>query len=119
MPLILEENKKIKIERKTLFSILNKNSNSQEERNWLKSKFKQYGVVNSDLATLKIRMDEIPVSLAIAQAAKETGWGTSRFLFDSTSLPSNTLLKFIFELFKTILFLLKTFLVKFETKGVT
>ena len=24
-------------------------------------------------------MDEIPVSLAIAQAAKETGWGTSRF----------------------------------------
>ena len=24
-------------------------------------------------------MDEIPVSLALAQAAKETGWGTSRF----------------------------------------
>ena len=24
-------------------------------------------------------MDEIPVSLDIAQAAKETGWGTSRF----------------------------------------
>ena len=24
-------------------------------------------------------MDEIPVSLAIAQAAKQTGWGTSRF----------------------------------------
>ena len=24
-------------------------------------------------------MDEVPVSLAIAQAAKETGWGTSRF----------------------------------------
>ena len=24
-------------------------------------------------------MDEIPASLAIAQAAKETGWGTSRF----------------------------------------
>ena len=79
LPLILEENKKIKIERKTLFSILNKNSNSEEERNWLRSKFKQYGVVNRDLTTLKIRMDEIPVSLAIAQAAKETGWGTSRF----------------------------------------
>ena len=86
LPLILEENKKIKIERKTLFSILNKNSNSQEERNWLKSKFKQYGVVNSDLATLKIRMDEIPVSLAIAQAAKETGWGTSRFAQEGNAL---------------------------------
>ena len=86
LPLILEENKKIKIERKTLFAILNKNSNSQEERNWLKSKFKQYGVINSDLATLKIRMDEIPVSLAIAQAAKETGWGTSRFAQEGNAL---------------------------------
>tara|TARA_B100001175_G_scaffold92397_1_gene78111 strand:- start:60 stop:1175 length:1116 start_codon:yes stop_codon:yes gene_type:complete len=86
LPLILEENKKIKLERKTLFSILNKNSNSQEERNWLKSKFKQYGVANRDLTTLKIRMDEIPVSLAIAQAAKETGWGTSRFAQQGNAL---------------------------------
>ena len=86
LPLILEENKKIKIERKTLFSILNKNSNSDEERNWLRSKFKQYGVVNRDLTTLKIRMDEIPVSLAIAQAAKETGWGTSRFAQEGNAL---------------------------------
>ena len=86
LPLILEENKKIKLERKTLFAILNKNSNSEEERNWLRSKFKQYGVVNSDLTTLKIRMDEIPVSLAIAQAAKETGWGTSRFAQQGNAL---------------------------------
>ncbi len=86
LPLILEENKKIRLERKTLFSILNKNSNSEEEKNWLKSKFKQYGVSNRDLATLKIRMDEVPVSLAIAQAAKETGWGTSRFAQEGNAL---------------------------------
>jgi len=86
LPLILEENMKIKLERKTLFSILNKNSNSEEERNWLRSKFKQYGVANRDLTTLKIRMDEIPVSLAIAQAAKETGWGTSRFAQQGNAL---------------------------------
>ena len=86
LPLILEENKKIKLERKTLFSILNKNSNSEEEKNWLKSKFRQYGVVNKDFTTLKIRMDEIPVSLAIAQAAKETGWGTSRFAQEGNAL---------------------------------
>ena len=86
LPLILEENKKIKLERKTLFRILNKNINSEAEKNWLKSKFKQYGVVNRDLATLKIRMDEIPVSLAIAQAAKETGWGTSRFAQEGNAL---------------------------------
>tara|TARA_B100000579_G_scaffold365235_1_gene324491 strand:- start:609 stop:1742 length:1134 start_codon:yes stop_codon:yes gene_type:complete len=86
LPLILEENKQIKIERKTLFSILNKNNNSEEEKNWLRSKFKQYGVKNKDLTTLKIRMDEIPVSLAIAQAAKETGWGTSRFAQQGNAL---------------------------------
>ena len=86
LPLILEENKKIKIDRKTLFSILNKNNNSEEEKNWLKSKFKQYGVKNRDLTILKIRMDEIPVSLAIAQAAKETGWGTSRFAQQGNAL---------------------------------
>ena len=68
------------------FTILNKNINSDEEKNWLKSKFKQYGVKNKDLATLKIRMDEIPVSLAIAQAAKETGWGTSRFAQEGNAL---------------------------------
>jgi len=79
LPLIIEENTKIKLDRKKLFVILNKNSNSKSDIEWLKNKFKQYGVAKNDLSTLKIRMDEIPVSLAIAQAAKETGWGTSRF----------------------------------------
>ena len=31
-------------------------------------------------------MDEIPVSLAIAQSAKETGWGTSRFAQEGNAL---------------------------------
>tara|TARA_B100000989_G_C19429904_1_gene422543 strand:- start:414 stop:971 length:558 start_codon:yes stop_codon:yes gene_type:complete len=69
-----------------LFKVLNKNSNTKAERDWLNKKFKQYGVVNKDLSTLKIRMDEIPVSLAIAQAAKETGWGTSRFAIEGNAL---------------------------------
>ena len=69
-----------------MFSILNKNNNSAAEKNWLKSKFKQYGVVDRDLTTLKIRMDEIPVSIALAQAAKETGWGTSRFAQEGNAL---------------------------------
>jgi len=79
LPLIIEENTKIKLDRKKLFVVLNKNNNSKSDLVWLKKKFKQYGVVENDLSTLKIRMDEIPASLAIAQAAKETGWGTSRF----------------------------------------
>ena len=79
LPLIIEENTKIRIDRKKLFLILNKNNNTKSDIEWLNKKFKQYGVAKNDLPTLKIRMDEIPASLAIAQAAKETGWGTSRF----------------------------------------
>ena len=86
LPLILEENYLIRLDRKRLFVILNKNNNTESEKKWLKSKFKQYGVVNRDFTTLKIRMDEIPVSLAIAQAAKETGWGTSRFALEGNAL---------------------------------
>ena len=86
LPLILEENNRIKLDRIKLFSILNKNNNSKSEIRWLNSKFKQYGVVKKDLSTLKIRMDEVPVSLALAQAAKETGWGTSRFAIEGNAL---------------------------------
>ena len=86
LPLIIEENNRIMFDRKRLFSILNKNNNSSSEKKWLNQKFKQYGVVNKDLTTLKIRMDIVPVSLAIAQAAKETGWGTSRFALEGNAL---------------------------------
>jgi len=86
LPLILDENNRIKLDRRKLFSILNKNKNTNSEKKWLNLKFKQYGVVKNDLSTLKIRMDEIPVSLAIAQAAKETGWGTSRFAIEGNAL---------------------------------
>ena len=86
LPLIIEENNQIKLDRKKLFAILNRSNNSDAEKKWLKMKFRQYGVKNKDLLTLKIRMDEIPVSLAIAQAAKETGWGTSRFALEGNAL---------------------------------
>ena len=86
LPLVIKENQNIRLDRKKLFSILNKSKNSRAQKNWLESKFKQYGVVNKDLLTLKIRMDEIPVSMAIAQAAKETGWGTSRFALEGNAL---------------------------------
>ena len=86
LPLILEENNRIIVDRKKLFKILNKNMNSDTEKKWLNSKFKQYGVLNKDLSTLKVRMDIVPVSLAIAQAAKESGWGTSRFAIEGNAL---------------------------------
>ena len=86
LPLILKENNNIRIDRKTLFSIINKNNNSDLEKKWLEKKYKQYGIKSKDLSELKVRMDEVPVSLAIAQAAKETGWGTSRFAQEGNAL---------------------------------
>ena len=86
LPLILRENEEIISDRKKLFRILGKIKNTRTEKKWLEFKLKQYQVKNSDLSELKIRMDIIPVSLAIAQAAKETGWGTSRFALEGNAL---------------------------------
>ena len=86
LPLIIKENSNIRIDRKNLFKIINKSNNTNLEKQLLGKKYKQYGVVLGDLSSLKIRMDEIPVSLAIAQAAKETGWGTSRFAQEGNAL---------------------------------
>ena len=86
LPLILKENNNIRLDRKRLFTIINKSNNTKLELKWLEKKFKQYGVSSKDLSILKIRMDEIPVSLALAQAAKETGWGTSRFAQEGNAL---------------------------------
>ena len=86
LPLIIQENNNIRLDRRTLFNIINKSNNSASEIKWLENKYKQYGVNSRDLSVLKIRMDEIPTSLAIAQAAKETGWGTSRFAQEGNAL---------------------------------
>jgi len=86
LPLILQENEKISEDREKLFKLLAKKSNIKEEKNWLKWKFKEYKIKNRDISELKIRMDIIPVSLAIAQAAIESGWGTSRFALEGNAL---------------------------------
>ena len=86
LPLILDENQKITEDRKKLFKILGKNFNTAGERVWLKRRFKEYKIEDGDLSKLKMRMDIIPVSLALAQAANESGWGTSRFALEGNAL---------------------------------
>ena len=86
MPLILDENNKILENRKKLFKILAKPNNTRGERVWLKRRFEDYAIKNEDITELKIRMDIVPVSIAIAQAAKESGWGTSRFALEGNAM---------------------------------
>jgi len=86
LPLILNENDKITEDRKKLFKILGKNFNTVGERVWLKRRFREYKIEDQDVGKLKMRMDIIPVSIAIAQAANESGWGTSRFALEGNAL---------------------------------
>ena len=86
LPLILHENEKIIDDRKKLFKILSKNFNSPGEKVWLNRRFKEYKIEDKDFAELKMRMDIIPVSIALAQAANESGWGTSRFALEGNAL---------------------------------
>ena len=82
LPLIVAENEKILEDRNKLKKITKKKMTTEEEKQWLRQKLLEYKVKNSKLDELEKRMDIIPTSLALAQAAKESGWGTSRFALE-------------------------------------
>ena len=75
LPLIIQENNNIRLDRKTLFDIINKSNNTISEKKWLENKYKQYGVNSRDLSVLKIRMDEIPTSLSNCTSSQRNWLG--------------------------------------------
>ena len=86
LPLIIYENNKILEDRNYLNQISREKTINEKEMAWLNKKFKEYRVKTSDIKELRQKMEVIPPSLAIAQAAYETGWGTSRFAMEGNSL---------------------------------
>ena len=87
LPLVVAENKKILDDRLKLKQIARKNKKlSEKDQRWLKQKYREYKIKKSDINELQKRMDVIPVSIAIAQAAKESGWGTSRFALEGNAI---------------------------------
>ena len=85
LPLIVQENSKI--------SSLNQNIKlikssfdqiSRKEAIWVQNLMEEYKADTLD--SLLIKVDEIPVSLALAQAVIESGWGTSRFAYEGNAL---------------------------------
>lgn len=90
LPLILHVNELILQDRKRLKSIHalieNGASVAARDRAWLKDTAELYGVDGAAPAALLKRVDIIPPSLAIAQAAEESGWGTSRFAREGNAL---------------------------------
>ena len=86
LPLIVAENEKILDDRYKLKKIISKKITTDEEKQWLRQKFLEYKVKKGSVDTLNIRMDIIPNSIALAQAAKESGWGTSRFALEGNAI---------------------------------
>ena len=86
LPLIVAENDKILNDRFKLKKILARKITTDKEKLWLRQKLREYKVKNSDMKELEMRMDMIPVSIALAQAAKESGWGTSRFALEGNAI---------------------------------
>ncbi len=86
LPLIVAENEKILDDRERLKVLSEKKFTSDIERQWLRQKLLEYKVKKSDFKELMNRMDMIPVSIALAQAAKESGWGTSRFALEGNAI---------------------------------
>ncbi len=86
LPLVVAENDKILDDKLKLKRITSKKMTSDKEKSWLRLKLREYKVKNSDMTELNKRMDIIPVSIALAQAAKESGWGTSRFALEGNAI---------------------------------
>jgi len=83
LPLILQENERILADRHRLIGLKAQvalgEQLSARDRLWLAVMAERYKLESEDPSALLPRVDVIPPSLAMAQAAEESGWGTSRF----------------------------------------
>ena len=86
LPLIVAENERILEDRNKLILLTKKKFTTDLEKQWLRQKLLEYKVKKGDLKELSVRMDIIPTSIALAQAAKESGWGTSRFALEGNAI---------------------------------
>ena len=86
LPLVVAENEKIMDDKFKLKKITLKKITTDQQKQWLRQKFLEYKVKNGNVDELNKRMDIIPVSIALAQAAKESGWGTSRFALEGNAI---------------------------------
>ena len=90
LPLVLQVNEEIKVDRAKLLDIRARlrasRHVSQAERRWLADMAERYETTPGDVDQLVKRVDVIPVSMALAQAAEESGWGSSRFVREGNAL---------------------------------
>ncbi len=86
LPLIVAENERILADREKILTVSKKKFTTDLEKQWIRQKLLEYKVKKGNLKELITRMDIIPTSIALAQAAKESGWGTSRFALEGNAI---------------------------------
>jgi Bax protein len=90
LPVILRVNEEIETARRRAESLAEavKRGDALKfaDRLWLDAQYARYEVGAGEIDELLNRIDVIPPSLAIAQAAEESGWGTSRFAREGNAL---------------------------------
>ena len=90
MPLVLRANEVVAEKRRRLLEIEGRQiaglTPSESDKLWLAAVAEEYGVKRVDIGLLKLHVDLVPPSLALAQAAEESGWGTSRFAVEGNAL---------------------------------
>jgi Bax protein len=90
LPLALRVNEEIAARRDRLLSIQSNEyagvSATPAQQRWVEKMMKRYRVTEGGVAALLQRIDVIPPSLILAQAAEESGWGTSRFVRKGNAL---------------------------------
>ena len=83
LPLILRVNDDIERDRERLRVLMKQVGDGIDlrarDRRWIADLAREYRTGTEDLGELLARVDTIPPSLALAQAAIESGWGRSRF----------------------------------------
>ena len=85
LPLIVQENEKLlSLNKKIKFIKNNFDKISRREAAWIQSIMEEYK--ENSIDNLLMKVDAIPVSLALAQAVIESGWGTSRFAYEGNAL---------------------------------
>ncbi len=85
LPLIIQENNKlVSLNKKIKLIKSNFDRVSRKESAWIYKLMNEYKADTID--SLLIKVDKIPVSLALAQAVIESGWGTSRFAYEGNAL---------------------------------
>ncbi len=90
LPLVLQVNEEILADRARLWKLRYRTGigikHNAGERLWLRVMTERYGVKAGDIDALTSRIDVIPPALALAQAAEESGWGTSRFAKEGNAI---------------------------------